>query len=161
MNGLDIIRKRREDLGHEEFQKRVISGKLIKPQDFLPCIPKRMKTIINKAISSNPAQRYQSANEMRRDLEKLLFSGHWTVDSFGNFIGHDKGYEYRCETKDARSNKIHFTAYRKDRNTGNETRIGEHSRQSIERSEIEKIRVAFMSSVIDGTICRRSMRRAA
>ena len=42
------------------------------PRHILPQIPAECANVIQKAMAKNPAQRYQSANEMKADLENIL-----------------------------------------------------------------------------------------
>lgn len=44
-------------------------------------VPPALKRVINKALSANPAERYQSADDMRRALERLTLNVGWSESS--------------------------------------------------------------------------------
>ncbi len=75
------------------------SGTLAANIGYKPFIPLRLKRVINKAISSNPSQRYQSASEFRQALEKLRLNIDWKPVTKDLFIGIDtrSGCEYQIE----------------------------------------------------------------
>lgn len=58
-------------------KQKIINGKLISSIGYEPFVPAKLKRIINKACAINPAQRYQSAAEMRQALEKIQFLIDW------------------------------------------------------------------------------------
>lgn len=58
-------------------KQKIINGKLIAAIGYEPFVPSKLKRIINKACTINPAQRYQSASEMRQALEKVQFLIDW------------------------------------------------------------------------------------
>lgn len=60
---------------------RIESGKFPDRDRFLPHIPKRLKTIVRKAMSIDPAKRYQSANEMADALAGVDLALDWEVSN--------------------------------------------------------------------------------
>lgn len=65
----------------------ILSGQLINALGFAPFIPSKLKRIINKACSPNPALRYQSASEFRQALEKLSPQVDWVPADQNSFRG--------------------------------------------------------------------------
>jgi len=51
------------------------------PSEANPEVSKYVNRIVMRALEANPDKRYQSAREMRRDLEKLARRHGWSVDS--------------------------------------------------------------------------------
>lgn len=86
---------------HSLFQPMdlVHSGTLAANIGYAPFIPMKLKKIINKAISPNPSQRYQSASEFRQALEKLRLHIDWRPVTKNLFIGRDtrSGDQYQIE----------------------------------------------------------------
>lgn len=76
---------------------KVIAGKIIKDNDYLPHIPNSIRKVISKAIALSPENRYQNAIEMRRDLEKILLSRDCSTDEQGRLIIFDDRYSFRFE----------------------------------------------------------------
>jgi serine/threonine protein kinase len=58
---------------------RTVRGKLPDRNGFLPHVPKRIRTIIRKALKVNPAERYQSAREFAIDLARVSASVDWVA----------------------------------------------------------------------------------
>lgn len=64
------------------------NGSLISDLGYSGFIPLKLKKVINKACHPNPVQRYQTASEFRRALEKLTPSINWLPLSVMKFEGH-------------------------------------------------------------------------
>ena len=95
--GLGTLRAKFNSLGKANYETALAAGKLLAASDFPRFIPNGVIRVIKKAINPDPGERYQSALEMRRALEKLTFPGYWTVDPSGAFIGLDKRHQFRFE----------------------------------------------------------------
>ncbi len=54
--------------------EKVQKGKIIKPTKLNPEVPQQLENIVLKALKLKPSDRYQSALEMRKDLEKFILS---------------------------------------------------------------------------------------
>lgn len=65
----------------------VRSSTLIQSVGFAPFIPLKLKRIINQACALNPEERYQSASEFRRMLERLRPNIDWLLVNEHNFKG--------------------------------------------------------------------------
>lgn len=53
------------------IQRQIVDGEIPSPVKFNSAIPKRMIKIIQKSINKDPEKRYQSANEMLKDIEEF------------------------------------------------------------------------------------------
>lgn len=60
------------DSSLSKIRESVIRGKYSKPTDLCPWIPKALEAICLKAMSLAPEDRYSSAEEMAKDLERYL-----------------------------------------------------------------------------------------
>ena len=149
--GLGSLRAKLNSIGTLEYKAALATGKLITDNDFLPHIPRAVVRIINKSIHQDPNQRYQSALEMRRALEKLKFPGHWTVGPSGEFIGQDDKHQYRFTTIFA-GNRSSIEACKKNLKSGRETRVSAYTKTNMSLSEARKLESAFIKAVVEGEL---------
>lgn len=54
-----------------DFESQIIDGKFPRRDKFLPHVPKRLKTIIRKALSVDPGYRYQTSIELADELGQI------------------------------------------------------------------------------------------
>lgn len=64
---------------HTSLDDAIVLGRFPNRSAFLPHVPKRLRTIIRKAIKVNPVDRYQSAVELSRDLGRVSVLHDWAV----------------------------------------------------------------------------------
>lgn len=81
LNGVGVIRDEfnRHQLSNQvpEFFRLVREGRIPDRNAYHPSVPHSLRRIVNKAMSLDPADRYVSALEMRRELERLAFPYKW------------------------------------------------------------------------------------
>jgi serine/threonine-protein kinase len=58
----------------EETLARLLNADYVRPRELDPSCPDELAAIIERALQRDPALRYQSAHELRRDLEQWLFA---------------------------------------------------------------------------------------
>jgi serine/threonine protein kinase len=89
LNGVGIIRdtfNRLQASGQvQDFFTLVREGKIPDRSSYHPSVPHNLRRIVNKALSLNPNDRYVSALEMRRDLEKIAFPWQWEFTPTNEF----------------------------------------------------------------------------
>lgn len=71
----------------KNFHEKIEKGKLISSVGYAPHVPPKIKRVVNKACHPDPAKRFQSAQEMRQSLEKLIPSICWKVQRSENWVG--------------------------------------------------------------------------
>lgn len=59
--------------------EKVQKGKIVKPTKLNPKIPVQLENIVLKALKQRPSERYQSALEMKKDLEEFILSRRKTI----------------------------------------------------------------------------------
>ena len=150
LNGIGHIRAKFNALGEHDYNQQVKDGKVIRSSDYQPFVPRNLKTVINKAVHVNPHKRYQSAIEMRRALERLSYPGYWTADSCGQFIGHNARYEYRFKEQATTTKLFDFTAYKKSKNSGRETKVSAYSGKKLTCKQADDLKRKFMLWVVSG-----------
>ena len=73
LNGVSSLKNEFITLVLQIMKIKKANGKIPDRKSYQPFVPKKLKTIINKALNVNPSDRFNSALEMRRKLEKLHF----------------------------------------------------------------------------------------
>jgi hypothetical protein len=91
-----------------------------------------------KAIDINPENRYQSALEMRRALERVRLSGNVSADENGNIIVIKNGNIYRYEII-SHKGLLLFTAYKKNIKSYRETKYSKYCITTKSNAELKKI----------------------
>lgn len=146
--GIDSLKSKAQSIGMQEYHRLLAEGKLIQMKDFPSYIPNNIRRIILNSIDPQYKERYQSALDMRRALEKLFFSGEWTVDDSGKYIGEDYSYWYRYELEG-----FSIRAFKKSKQSLREVCISKYSRNNISSlKEVDKIKNNFMQNVVLGKI---------
>lgn len=148
--GLDTLRQKFTALGQTAYYKAVTNADLISATDFPPYVPARLRRIVLKAANPDPAHRYSSALEMRRELEKLNFPGYWTVDATGEFVGHNGGYTYGFTQKKKAGDRYDVEAKRRSKNGNRETRCTPHCHTDVSNAEAKKKIAGFVKAVVEG-----------
>ena len=151
INGIGLISDLMAKVGNPEFEKLKIAGKVPNQDDYKLFIPNDLRRIINKATHFDPSQRYQSALEMRRALEKLKIYGYWDTEPNGDLFGILGKYKFTFSI--AKSNgQFDISSYKESIDTNRKTRISNYSIRVASDAEVNKLMKSFMSSVINGTI---------
>jgi eukaryotic-like serine/threonine-protein kinase len=148
--GLGTLRDKFNKLGEAQYYQAICDAKLVTASDFPAYVPNRLKRIVLKALSPDVADRYVSALEMRRDLEKLNYPGHWTVGPSGAFVGHSRNHEFRFEHQKAAGGKFDVIAFKKSKATQRETRIAKHCLTGLTSQQSAKQIERFVKGVVEG-----------
>lgn len=102
LNGVDLVRDSFDQYDASgslnTFFDLVKQGKIPNRDSYHPSVPTRLRQILNKAMSLNPADRFPSALAMRRDIEKLHYPHVWEYDAANELVLTKRGATYRFET---------------------------------------------------------------
>jgi hypothetical protein len=135
-------------MGPAAYADALAKGTIITRADFPPFIPNSVCRVVQTAIDSDPAKRFQTALEMRRALEKLSFAGHWILGANGVLVGLDPNYTYRFEHFTAIGTNASFSAFKKNCKSGRETKISQFTRKNLTNAEATKLHRAFLQAVM-------------
>ena len=150
INGIGAIQDKFNKLGEQKYYQLVQKGNVIQTTDYQPFVPRTLKAVINKAIHVDPSRRYQSAVEMRRALERLSYPGFWTLNAAGIFEGYNSTCEFWFDENPRGGSLYDFTALRKNKTTGRETRIHKFCLQRANRKQTDELKGDFMQYVVLG-----------
>ena len=148
--GLDTLRQKFTAIGERAYYAAMARAELISGADFPAYVPARLRRIVLKAIHPDMGKRYSSCLEMRRELERLNYSGYWTVEANGEFVGHNGPYCYRFEQRRRGGNRYDVEAFRRSQATGHETRIRQYCRKDVTNAIAKKKIAKFVKGVVEG-----------
>lgn len=117
--------------------------------NYQPYVPKKLVSIIKKAMNNDRSKRYSSALEIRRDLEKLYFPGYWDSAPDGTLIGKGKKYDYKFEIQPKALNTFDCYSYRINRDTNKASKILNHCYSNLSKKEIQKHQFSFFEWVVN------------
>lgn len=150
LNGIGCLQDKYNRLGDPAYIDLVQRGRLIKASDYQPFIPRSLKSIVNKAICVNPADRYRSTLDMRRALEGLAFPGYWTCAATGQLIGHSGGHQFHFEELPLPGGLFNFNAFKTNGSGGRVTNVAAYSGKRVTRAQADDLRKKFMQFVVTG-----------
>src|SRR5690606_34832158 len=80
----ELLAGRRLFLGESDYETvRMVQQAKVPPlRKFSPAVPPELEAVVHRALAADPAQRYQSARDLGRDLNKMLFHIGREVSSF-------------------------------------------------------------------------------
>lgn len=135
--------------GAVKYNADILSGKLVSVKSFPEFVPSQIRHIILKSTSLNPADRYQSAIDMRRDFEKLSYSGFWDADAKNQLIGRrlNNNNTYVYDENPSKGKTIDFEA-KVLYPSGMINRVTQFCKTKVSKSELSKVRQKFIKWVI-------------
>ena len=122
----------------EAFMELVSKGTLTTNGKYQPYVPKKIRKVISKATALNPDDRYQTALEMRRDLEQITLKGYCTSDTNGKIVLVSGNNEFRYEIIPGTNNLFDFIVYQKNRRSGRETKARRYCCGELKKSAVKK-----------------------
>ena len=149
INGIGLVDDLLSRVGITEFERLKSLGRVPADSDYQPFVINSLKKIITKATNPNPSERYQSALEMRRALERLSFFGYWDVDSKGDFFGILNNYKFDFLITKS-SNGYSIECFKENLSSGIKRRVAGNCRKGINEIEMLKAKKSFIESIVKG-----------
>jgi len=149
--GMSVLNAKKAPLSWQEYEQEVANGKLVTKADFPDHIPAQVRRLVMKAIAVNPADRFQSSLEMRRQLEKLHFPGFWSVDAAGQAFGECNGYRFIFDLHPTSGGKFDITCTRTNIGSGRTQRVTRFCKSGLSRQAAEAELRNFKTFVVAGT----------
>ncbi len=150
--GLGELEAKFNSLGATAYADALSKGTLITRANFPAFIPNAVCRAVLTSIDPDPSNRFQSALEMRRALEKLSFPGHWTLDVSGNLTGVDSMHTYRFKHFAAGGANASFAAFKKNSASNRETGVSQFTQKNLTKAGAMKLRAGFMKAVVEGKV---------
>jgi len=145
-NGSNTFKKQLEGLTSEdELNELIIKGKFPNRDIFLPHIPQKLRNIIRKAISVNPADRYNNLIELLNELSSIEINLDWQYSSKANGTNwhnplEDKTYDV---TLTESNGSFNIETYKTMNQSGKRTKVTAHFKSNLTRqrasTELKKI----------------------
>lgn len=147
---LDHLRAIRAKIGSAQYEQDIAAGNLLQSKDFGCHIPAAVRRVILKAVHPDQSQRYSSALEMRRALERLDYPGYWTVDGAGNDVGISRKHEFSYSISPVSGGKFDVTCSKRNTGSGNSQRITQFCKSGLNQKTADKIVAGFKQFVVTG-----------
>lgn len=149
LNGIGLVKDKfqRDRAG---FKDLVLEGKVITDKDYQLFIPSKLKRIIKKATSHEPSERYATAIEMRRDLEKISFPGYCTSNNQGKLVARTNKYDYWFEVDNIAYKKFRMTAYKTNLKSNRTTKVTQYSLGELNESDLNRNIKKYLQNIILG-----------
>jgi len=151
LNGIGLVADQRSRLGAMEFEAQKTKGHVPAVTDYQPFIGRALRQIIAKSTAPAAADRYQSALEMRRALERLQPIGYWDANASGNFFGMVHNHKITYQTTSPKVG-IEIETRKENLSTGRNVRVTRFCLKGLTAGQVEIARRAMMQAVVDGTI---------
>jgi len=151
LNGIGLIKDLVARVGVSEFEKLKTQGKVPPPDGYLPFITLAIKRIISKATNPDPTQRFQTALEMRRALEKISLFGHWDVMATGELFGMLTNNRYTYATSKSKGG-YEFSALKESNKTSRKICVSKFSQKGLTEREHNELKRNFMLAVVNGEL---------
>lgn len=148
--GLTHLRAIWTTVGPATYATQLDAGQLLKAGDFPAHVPTAVRKVILKAAHPDPAQRYATSLDMRRDLERLAYPGFWSVDPGGNEFGQDGSCTYHHELKPVGALRFDLECTQMRQPSGRKQRVTKFCRKGVTRKEADKALNAFKLMVVTG-----------
>jgi serine/threonine-protein kinase len=124
-------------LAPRDARALAILGKFPDRSKYLDFIPKKLRTLINKALNIDPTKRFQSASEMRHALERIAIHADWTESRTTS------GKQWTCEKraikymvkKDKSSNGTWAVTFSKGKSISKMRRVNEFCASGLSSSD--------------------------
>ena len=78
-NGEPMYREQVSGISDAELKDKVTRGRVPNRQQFMPHVPRRLRTIIRRALTIDPRDRFHAATEMADALGKVSLTLDWTT----------------------------------------------------------------------------------
>jgi hypothetical protein len=114
-------------------------------------VPPALRRIIVQATAPAASDRFQTALEMRRAVERLAFPRHWTVDAGGQLLGLSGHHQYRFERTANGNNRFILLALKKNLNSGNETKVSNFCGRDLSAKEADLLSNKLIQQVVTGS----------
>lgn len=151
LNGIGSIKDLVARVGVSEFERLKTQGKVPPPDGYQPFITSAVKRIISKATNPDPTQRFQTALEMRRALEKISLFGHWDVLATGEFFGTLENNRYTYTTSKSKGGH-EFSAFKESNKTLRKVCISKFSKKGLTERQHAELKRDFMLAVVNGDL---------
>ncbi len=134
------------------FNQHKEKGKIPNKNGYTQFIPTQLKKFINKAVDFNPTQRFQSALEMRRAIERLNFLGDWTIGNDGLPVGRSGDYRFTYEIEIRPKMKFSLITWKEHLYTNRRTKVGAYTQCNLNKTQLGVLQKEVINKVINGSL---------
>jgi len=148
--GLSTLSAKRDAMGSTAYDTACLNGTLISKSDFPNHIPASVRRVILKATHPDPAKRFRSSLDMRRQLEGLNFRGFWSIDSIGQEYGQCNQYRYIYSVTHDQAGLNSVSCRRTNLKSGRSQRILQFCKTGLSDKQARQKISEFKVHVVEG-----------
>ncbi len=150
-NGIGLIREQKDRLGAAEFERLKTLGKVPAQEDYMPFVSKEIRRVISRATNPDHSQRFQSALEMRRALERMKHYGYWDTEPSGELFGILGQNKFTFVTGKSKHG-LSMTAYKANMQSGRTTKVSKFCSTGLSQTALDQLQRSYFRAVVDGEI---------
>ena len=147
--GIGVLRSKFTTLGEQGYYDALARDRLISTSDFPAFVPASLRRVVLKAVRSEADRRFGSAIDLQRRLERLSFSGYWTVTNGGELVGYNGSYSYRYEQIQRGNGHYDLVALKSHLSNGRESRCGHYCHSDLVNAMLERKTEEFVKAVVE------------
>ena len=150
-NGIGLIREQKNRIGAAEFERLKTLGKVPAHEDYMPFVSREIRRVIARATNPDQNQRFQSALEMRRALERMKHYGYWDTEPSGELFGILGQNKFTLVTAKSKHG-LSMTAYRENTQSGRTTKVSKFCSSGLSQTALDQLKRSYFRAVVDGEI---------
>ncbi len=137
-----------------EARKRGQKGEIVDRGKYRIFIPQSIKQFVHKAIEPNPNRRYQSANEMRRALEKINIERNWDEALLENYTiwTSSKQNKILRLTLAVDNNRKHYIIFEKGTTKNSLRRVSQLCSGKLSKRVAERKCSSILKKIVSGNL---------
>ncbi len=151
VNGIGLIREQKDRLGAAEFERLKTLGKVPAQEDYMPFVSTEIRRVVSRATNPDNSQRFQSALEMRRALERIRHYGYWDTGPSGELFGILGQNKFTFVIGKSKRG-LSMIAYKVNMQSKRTTKVSKFCSTGLSQTALGQLQRSYFRAVVDGEI---------